>query len=73
MKEKLFVLLTSFLLLSVFTMKAQTSDNLEGEDFVNNILDKGGLVRITNRRTSTANLTDNGTKTLGVRANVNNL
>ena len=73
MKEKFFFILTALLLLCIFSVRAQNPDNLEGAEYVNYILNKGGLVRITNRRTSTANLTDDGTKTLGVRASVNNL
>ena len=73
MKEKFFFILTALLLLCIFSVRAQNPDNLEGAEYVNYILNKGGLVRITNRRTSTANLTDDGTKTLCVRASVNNL
>ena len=69
MKEKIFMFLTALMLVSVFPVKAQN----EGKDYTDNILNNGGLVRITNRRTTTSNLTDDGTKTLGVRANMNNL
>jgi len=73
MKERIFIFLTAFLMLGVFQVKAQGSENLDGAEYVDYILNKGGLVRIANRRTTTANLTDDGTKTLGARANVNNL
>jgi len=50
-----------------------STDELEGAAYVKYMLNKGGLIRITNRRSSTQNLTDNGTKTLGVKANKNTL
>ena len=48
-------------------------ENLEGAAYVKYMLNKGGLIRITNRRSSSVNLADNGTKTLGVRASKNTL
>ena len=44
---------------------ADDASGLTGKDLVNYILDKGGLVRLTNRRKSTYSLADNGQKTLG--------
>lgn len=38
---------------------------LTGKDYVNYILSKDGLVRLTNRRSNTYNLADDGTRTLG--------
>ena len=75
MKINIFAFLLTLLLFSVFplTMQSQNGSDLVGKEYVDYILNKGGLVRITNRRTSSANLTDNGTKTLGARANANNL
>ena len=73
MKERIFVFLSALLLIGAFPARAQGQDNLNGKDYVDYILNKGGLVRITNRRSSTANLTDNGTKTLGASADANNL
>ena len=75
MKINIFAFLLSLLLFgaSSMTVQGQNASDLDGKDYVNYILNKGGLVRITNRRTSDANLTDNGTKTLGVRSNVKNL
>ena len=75
MKIKTLVFLLPLMLLGVLSIKAQSQDvgNLDGKDYVDYFLNRGGLVRITNRRTTTSNLTDDGTKTLGVRANVNNL
>ena len=75
MKIKTLMFLLPLMLLGVLSIKAQSQDvgNLDGKDYVDYFLNRGGLVRITNRRTTTSNLTDDGTKTLGVRANVNNL
>ena len=75
MKTKIYAFLLTILLYGAFSLTAQsqTVGDLEGKDYVDDILSKGGLVRITNRRTSSANLTDDGTKTLGARSNVNNL
>lgn len=41
------------------------TSELTGKDYVNYILSKDGLVRLTNRRSSNYNLADNGEKTLG--------
>lgn len=49
------------------------SSNLQGAAYVKYVLNKGGLVRITNRRTTTSNLTDNGSQTLGVKSNLKTL
>lgn len=75
MKTKIFAFLLTILLFGAFSLTAQSQNvgDLEGKDYVDDILSKGGLVRITNRRTSNANLTDDGTKTLGARSNVNSL
>ena len=75
MKIKTLMFLLPFMLLGVLSVKAQSQDvgNLDGKDYVDYFLNRGGLIRITNRRTTTSNLTDDGTKTLGVRANVNDL
>ena len=48
-------------------------DDLEGSAFVKYVLNKGGLVRLTNRRYSNMNLTDDNSQTLGVKADVNTL
>ncbi|MBO4839667.1 MAG: M60 family metallopeptidase [Bacteroidaceae bacterium] len=48
-------------------------DDLEGSAFVKYVLNKGGLVRLTNRRYSSTNLTDDNSQTLGVKADVNSL
>lgn len=49
------------------------ADELKGEEYVNYMLNKGGLVRLTNRRSSNYNLADNGTKTIGELSNRNSL
>ena len=75
MKTKIFAFLLTVWLLGAFSLTAKGLDvgDLQGKDYVEDILNKGGLVRIANRRTANANLTDDGTKTLGARYNVNNL
>ena len=73
MKERIIIFLTALLLLDALPSRAQDPNTLDGVDYVNYFLNKGGLVRITNRRSSNVNLTDDGSKTLGVRANVDNL
>ena len=73
MKERIFIFLTALMQLVAFPVMAQGPDNLDGADYVNYFLNNGGLVRITNRRTSPTNLADDETKTLGMRANVNSL
>lgn len=45
--------------------KLTDMDELTGKDYVNYILSKDGLVRLTNRRSSTYNLADDGERTLG--------
>ena len=48
-------------------------DDLKGSAFVDYVLNKGGLIRLTNRRYSTMNLTDDNSQTLGAKADVNTL
>ena len=50
-----------------------TADALTGKDYVNYMLNKGGLVRLTNRRSSKYSLSDNGTNTIGQITDKNNL
>ena len=45
--------------------KITGAENLTGKDYVNYMLNKGGLVRLTNRRSSKYSLADNGTNTIG--------
>ncbi len=47
--------------------------NLTGKAYVNFVLSSKNLVRLTNRRSSNARLTDNGTSTVGMSKNDNNL
>lgn len=49
------------------------TDDLEGAAYVKYILNKGGLVRISSRRSTSINLADNATQTLGANADLNTL
>ena len=54
-------------------VKLTTVDELKGKDYVNHVLEQGGLVRLTNRRTSNYSLADNGTNTVGQPTNKKSL
>lgn len=54
-------------------VKLTAVDELKGKDYVNHVLEQGGLVRLTNRRTSNYSLADNGTNTVGQPTNKKSL
>lgn len=51
----------------------QSVDDLTGHAYVKYVLDKGGLVRVTNRRASSSNLTDDNNQAMGAPANESSL
>lgn len=54
-------------------MEVTTAGELTGRDYVNYMLNKGGLIRLTNRRSSNYSLADNGTNTIGQISDKNKL
>lgn len=55
------------------TVTFTDATNLTGKAYVNYVLGSKNLVRLTNRRSSSARLTDNGTNTVGASKNDNTL
>ena len=49
------------------------TEDLEGAAYVKYVLNKGGLVRVSNRKNAKINLTDNASQTLGANADLNTL